>query len=321
MTPDGEGGTAAVAPESGATYRLSMVVNDRRARRAFLALLAGAAGIALAPIFVRLSEVGPLPTAFWRTALAAPVLAALVPFLPSETDRVRRPRSRRALFGFALAGALFAGDLGCWHLSIVYTSVANATLLANLAPVFVTLYSFLIFGTRFSRLFLAGMVLSLAGSAMLMGDSAGLGGRHLAGDVLGVITALFYGGYFLAIARLRSAYGAATVITLTTPFTALCLVPAVLLAGGDWLPHSLYGWSVLLGVALVSQCLGQGLIAYAFAHLPPAFGSISLLLQPVLAALFAWQLFGEAVVGLQAAGMVLVLAGVVMARQGSLRQE
>ena len=321
MTPDGEGGTAAVAPESGATYRLSMVVNDRRARRAFLALLAGAAGIALAPIFVRLSEVGPLPTAFWRTALAAPVLAALVPFLPSETDRVRRPRSRRALFGFALAGALFAGDLGCWHLSIVYTSVANATLLANLAPVFVTLFSFLIFGTRFSRLFLAGMVLSLAGSAMLMGDSAGLGGRHLAGDVLGVITALFYGGYFLAIARLRSAYGAATVITLTTPFTALCLVPAVLLAGGDWLPHSLYGWSVLLGVALVSQCLGQGLIAYAFAHLPPAFGSISLLLQPVLAALFAWQLFGEAVVGLQAAGMVLVLAGVVMARQGSLRQE
>ena len=321
MTPDGEGGMAAAAPESGATYRLSMVVNDRRARRAFLALLAGAAGIALAPIFVRLSEVGPLPTAFWRTALATPVLAALVPFLPSETDRVRRPRNRRALVGFTLAGALFAGDLGCWHLSIVYTSVANATLLANLAPVFVTLFSFLIFGTRFSRLFLAGMVLSLAGSAMLMGDSAVLGGRNLAGDVLGVITALFYGGYFLAIARLRSAYGAATVIALTTPFTALCLVPAVLLAGGDWLPHSLYGWSVLLGVALVSQCLGQGLIAYAFAHLPPAFGSVSLLLQPVLAALFAWQLFGEAVVGLQAAGMVLVLAGVVMARQGSLRQE
>lgn len=304
-----------------ATYRLAVVVNDRRARRAFLALLAGAVGIALAPIFVRLSEVGPLPTAFWRTALAVPFLAALAPLAPAETARVRRPRDRYALYGFALAGALFAGDLGFWHLSIAFTSVANATLLANLAPVFVSVFSFLLFGTRFTRLFLAGLVLSLAGSAMLMGDSAGLGGRHLLGDILGVVTALFYGGYFLAIARLRAGYGAATVIALTTPFTALCLVPPVLLAGGEWLPHSLYGWSVLLGVALVSQCLGQGLIAYAFAHLPPAFGAVSLLLQPVLAALFAWLLFGEAVAGLQAAGMVLVLAGVVMARQGALRDD
>ena len=294
------------------------MANDRRARRAFLALLAGAAGIALAPIFVRLSETGPLATAFWRTALAVPFLAAAMPLLPAENARSRRPRNRRSLAGFALAGALFAGDLGCWHLSIVYTSVANATLLANLAPVFVTLFSFLFFGTRFSRRFLAGLVLAVAGSALLMEDSAGLGGRHLLGDVLGVVTALFYGGYFLAIARLRSSYGAATVIALATPFTALCLVPVVLLAGEGWLPHSLYGWSVLFGVALVSQCLGQGLIAYAFAHLPPAFGAVSLLLQPVLAALFAWLLFGEAVGGLQGAGMALVLVGVIAARQAAL---
>lgn len=302
-----------------AIYRLSVVVNDSRSRRAFLALLAGAACIALAPIFVRLSEVGPLPTAFWRTALAAPILAALLPLLPTETARLRRPRSLRALPVFILAGALFAGDLGFWHLSIVYTSVANATLLANLAPVFVTLFSFLLFGTRFTRLFLAGMAVALAGSVLLMGSSLAFGGRHFLGDLLGMITAMFYGGYFLAIARLRMDYGAATVIALTTPFSALFLVPPTLLAGGAWLPVSAYGWAVLAGVAVISQCLGQGLIAYAFAHLPPAFGAVSLLLQPLMAALFAWLLFGEAVGVLQAAGMAAVLAGVVMARQGSLR--
>jgi drug/metabolite transporter (DMT)-like permease len=304
---------------STAIYRLSVVVNDSRARRAFLALLAGAAGIALAPIFVRISEVGPLPTAFWRTALAAPILAAVWPLLPAENARMRRPRSIRALPGFVLAGALFAGDLGFWHLSIVYTSVANATLLANLAPVFVTVFSFLLFGTRFTRLFLAGMGVALAGSVLLMESSLAFGGRHFLGDVLGLVTAMFYGGYFLAIARLRADYGAATVIALTTPFTALFLVPPTLLAGGAWLPVSAYGWAVLVGVAVISQCLGQGLIAYAFAHLPPAFGAVSLLLQPLMAALFAWLLFGEAVGGLQAAGMAAVLAGVVMARQGSLR--
>jgi len=302
-----------------ATYQLAVVVNDRRARRAFLALLAGAACIALAPIFVRLSAVGPLPTAFWRTALAVPFLAVMVPLLPAETARARRPAGWRSLAGFALAGALFAGDLGFWHVSIMHTSVANATLFANMAPVFVTVFSYLLFGTRFTALFLVGMSVALVGAGLLMGDSFTIGTGHLLGDVLGLVTAMFYGAYFLAIARLRAEYGAATVIALSTPFTALCLVPPTLLLGGAWLPHGVYGWAVLIGVAVVSQSLGQGLIAYAFAHLPPAFGSVSLLLQPVLAALFAWFLFHEAVGGLQALGMAAVLAGVIMARQGALR--
>lgn len=300
------------------TYQLSVVANDRRARRAFLVLLVGAACIALAPIFVRLSEVGPVPTAFWRAALAVPFLAAMVPLLPREAARSARPARWTALGGFALAGALFAGDLGFWHWSIVYTSVANATLFANMAPVFVALFGFLLYRTRFTRLFLAGMAVALVGAALLMGDSAALGGRHLLGDVLGLITALFYAGYFLAIARLRAYYSAGTVIALSTPFTAACLVPAMALGGGQWLPQSLYGWAVLAGVAVVSQSLGQGLIAYAFAHLPPAFGAVSLLLQPVLAACFAWLLFGEQVAGVQALGMAAVLAGVIMARQGAL---
>lgn len=300
------------------TYQLAVVANDRRARVAFLVLLVGAACIALAPIFVRLSEVGPVPTAFWRTALAVPFLAAMVPLLPAETARTGHLSGWTSLGGFALAGALFAGDLGFWHWSIVYTSVANATLFANMAPVFVALFAFALYGTRFTRLFLAGMALALVGAVMLMGDSVALGGRHLLGDVLGLITAMFYAGYFLAIARLRAHYRAGTVIALSTPFTALCLVPPMLASGGDWLPVTLYGWAVLAGVAVVSQSLGQGLIAYAFAHLPPAFGAVSLLLQPVLAAGFAWLLFDEAVAGLQAVGMVAVLTGVVTARQGAL---
>ncbi|MBA1148258.1 DMT family transporter [Ectothiorhodospiraceae bacterium WFHF3C12] len=295
-----------------------MVANDRHARTAFLVLLVGAACIALAPIFVRLSEIGPVPTAFWRTALAVPFLAAMVPLLPDEPDRKAGLPGWGALGGFALAGALFAGDLGFWHWSIVYTSVANATLFANMAPVFVALFAFLLYGTRFTRLFLAGMAVALAGAAMLMGDSAALGGRHLLGDALGLVTAMFYAGYFLAIARLRARYSAGVVIALSTPFTALCLVPPTLISGAGWFPETVAGWAVLAGVAVVSQSLGQGLIAYAFAHLPPAFGAVSLLLQPVLAACFAWLLFDEAVAGLQALGMVAVLTGVVMARQGAL---
>ena len=52
----------------------SLARADHAWRTAFTALIAGAVAIAFAPIFVRLSDLGPTATAFWRVALAAPVL-------------------------------------------------------------------------------------------------------------------------------------------------------------------------------------------------------------------------------------------------------
>ncbi|MEX0607086.1 MAG: DMT family transporter [Halofilum sp. (in: g-proteobacteria)] len=302
-----------------AVYQLAVVANDVRARRAFVLLLVGAACIALAPIFVRLSAVGPVPTAFWRAALAVPFLAALVPLLPDEPGRARWPGRWRDLLAFAVPGFMFAGDLATWHFAIHYTSVANATLLPNTAPIFVAVFGFLLYGTRFTRRFLLGMVLALAGVSLLMGESLRIDSTHVLGDALAVVTAMFYGGYFLAVARLRAEFATAAVMTFSIAFTALFLVPVAWIAGGPWLPSGAGGWAVLAGLALVSQTLGQGLIAYAFAYLPPAFGAVSLLLQPVLAAVFAWVLFSEALGPVQTGGIAIVLAGVLLARQGALR--
>jgi drug/metabolite transporter (DMT)-like permease len=74
---------------------------------------------------------------------------------------------------------------------------------------------------------------------------------------------------------------------------------------------------VLVGLALVTQILGQGLIAYAFAHLPASLSSVSLLIQPVMAALFAWLIFSEAIGFWQYLGGAIVLAGIWLARRGS----
>ena len=83
------------------------------------------------------------------------------------------------------------------------------------------------------------------------------------------------------------------------------------------LPVTGAGWLKLIGIALISHACGQGLIAYALAHLPAAFSSVSLLLQPVMAGVFAWVLLGEPLVALQIAGGVVVLAGIYLARKGS----
>ena len=107
-------------------------------RLALVALVAGAVGIACTPIFVRLSEVGPTATAFWRLALALPFLWLWTEVgNRRETAPARRLSAHRTLLALTLAGVFFAGDLALWHWSIGFTSVANSTLLVNLAPVFV----------------------------------------------------------------------------------------------------------------------------------------------------------------------------------------
>jgi drug/metabolite transporter (DMT)-like permease len=283
-------------------------------RPALPALLLGASCIALSPIFVRLSEAGPTATAFWRTALALPVLWPLY-FARAGSD-ARPSRGSRGLL--VAAGLAFAGDLGFWHASIGLTSVANSTLLANLASIFVTLAAWVFLGQRPSALFLAGLAGALTGVAMLVRSSLGFSPDALAGDALGVLTAMFYAGYLLAVKELRDrACSTLLVMAVTTTITAAALLPFAAFSDERIVPLTGSGWLDVFGLALISHAAGQGLIAYALAHLPASFSSVSLLLQPVMAALFAWVLLGEPLSPLQLAGGAVVLAGIYLARRGS----
>ena len=293
-------------------------------RAAFLCLLAGGCAIAFAPIFVRLASpaVGPVASAFWRTALAAPLLWLWLVVAPVKTgapaDGIPASAGRTSFPPLLLAGLFFAGDLGVWHWSIVWTSVANSTLLANLAPIFVTLAGWLLWKRRVSPLFLVGMFVAIGGMFILVGPNFRSGGTRLLGDALGALTAVFYAGYFLAIKVARdSGASTARLMAWTTSITAIALLPVALLSPQPMMPPTTGVWMVMLGLALVTQIGGQGLIAYAFAHLPASLSSVSLLIQPVVATLLAWLLFAEPVGWVQFLGGAVVLAGIWLARRGS----
>jgi drug/metabolite transporter (DMT)-like permease len=279
---------------------------------AFGALLLGAAAIAFAPIFVRLSDTGPSASAFWRVALAITPLWFWVWMSPRSMHIRSAPWKT-----LAIAGLCFAGDLGAWHVSIVYTSIANSTLEANFAPIFVTLGAWLLFRQRVSRLFLIALGATLGGAVLLIGPNFALGGRALLGDALGVLTAMFYAGYMLAIKSASEQTTTAGIMAVSTTVAAIALFPYGIATADVFLPQSAAGWLVLLGLALIPHVAGQSLIAYGFAHLPAAFSSVSLLLQPVLAAIYAWALLGEAVGPEQMLGGLVVLAGIYLAKRGS----
>ena len=286
--------------------------DSSRKTLAFAALLLGAAAIAFAPIFVRLADTGPSASAFWRVALAAAPLLLWMRLSPRPQGAQRLPWK-----ALTIAGLCFAGDLGAWHVSIMYTTVANSTLEANFAPIFVTLGAWLLFRQRVSRLFLIALGVTLGGAVLLIGPNFALGGRALLGDALGVLTAVFYAGYMLAIKSASERTTTAGIMAVSTSVAAIALLPYALATADVFLPQSPSGWLILVGLALIPHIAGQSLIAYGFAHLPATFSSVSLLLQPVLATIYAWALLGEAVGPVQMLGGLVVLAGIYLARRGS----
>lgn len=271
------------------------------------ALLLGAAAIGTSGLFVKVSETGPVATAFWRVLLALPVLWLWSMLEQRERHHSSFKAERKLL---VVSGLFFAGDLAVWHWSLLLTSIANSTLLANLAPIFVALTAWLLFRQQLNGKFLAGLTVAVAGMTVLIGGDFQLQGRELIGDALGVVTAMFYAGYQLTVTKLRARVATSTIMAWSSLITAIVLLPLALVSGEQLLPVSDMGWIKLIGLALISQVAGQSLIAYAMAHLPATFSSVGLLFQPIMATLFAWALLGEAVSMLQIVGGITVLVGI-----------
>ena len=280
---------------------------------AVAALFLGAAATAFSPIFVRISDTSPAASAFWRMAMAVPLLWLWV--LAAERNGTAIASAPWKLL--ILAGLFFAADLGVWHWSIILTSVANASLELNFAPIFVTVGAWLFFGQRASRLHLVALFVTLAGASLLIGPNIGSTGTALLGDGFGVLAGLFYACYMLAIKSASARVSTARIMAVSTTVAALLLAPYALMTAEHVLPQSANGWLILASLAVITHVLGQSLIAYGFAHLSASFCAVSLLLQPVLAAVYAWVLLDEGMGINQIVGGVVVLLGIYLAKRGS----
>ena len=282
------------------------------------ALLIGGIAIGFAGIFMRLSDVNPLASAFWRMALAAPPLWIWA--MLTRTQDSAHNQSTHFTPVLLLAGAYFAGDMGLWHLSLHYTTVSNATLLSNLAPIVITLWMWGVYKMRFSKLFLIGISFAWIGAALLIGfhsTTTTVGENKLLGDGLGLLTAGFYAAYQLAIKKARDQYSTARLMAWSTTITALILFPFALFSPGAFWPGDSHGWLILILLAFVAQLGGQTVIAYAFAHLPASLSSVSLLIQPLTAIIAAWILFHEIIGPIQMIGGALLLLGIYLSKRGS----
>jgi drug/metabolite transporter (DMT)-like permease len=273
--------------------------------RALLALIGGNLALAFGPWLVRSADVGPGASAFWRMALAIPFL-----FLIARGAKQPLTQPSKALYWtMIVSGAFFALDLAAWHIGILQTKLANATLFANCASLFFPLWGFFVARAWPTPMQGAAFALALAGTALLLGRSAELSRETLTGDLLCLAAGIFYTGYLIVIMKARDAMPSWSLLAWSTLATAPPLLLIAFGLGEKIMPTD---WTPVIALAVVSQLIGQGLMVYVLGKVSPLLFGLALLTQPVISAAVGWHVYGETLGLLDWMGAALIAAALVM---------
>ena len=276
--------------------------------RSYAALAVGVVCLGFSAIFVRWADAPGAVTSFYRMAIA--VVAMAWPFY-------RRAQTRRGLPGRAiglavLGGLFFAADLALWSTGVMISGATNPTLLANTAPLWVGLGALAFFREKLGLRFWAGLLLAMSGAVVILGldslQAVSLG----TGTLLGLLAGMFYGGYILITQRGRESLDS---LTYFWPAAASSAISLLLVSFALRQPLTGYPASTylnFLALGLITQVLGYLVINYALGFLPASIVSPTLLGQPVVTAILAGPLLGEALSVWQIAGGAAVLIGVYL---------
>lgn len=271
------------------------------------ALFGGNVALAIGPWFVRMADTGPVAAGFWRLFLALPFLVLL-----ARANGQRLTGMGTKTLGLVALGAVtFALDLASWHIGIGMTRLGNATLFGNAGSIVLLFWGVIAHRMLPKPLEWLAIVFALAGAAILMGRSLEISDATLMGDLFSVAAGLLYAVYLLTLQGARGAFGSWSLLVWVSLFGAPVLLGIALLLGEPVWPQA---WGPVVGLFVLSQLVGQGLMVFALKYFPPLVVGLALLTQPAVASVYGWLAFGEVLSPLDIVGMVLVGAALAVSR-------
>ncbi|MFN3724887.1 MAG: DMT family transporter [Allosphingosinicella sp.] len=276
-------------------------------RLAFPALIVANLFLAAGPWMVRLTDVGPVAAGFWRLALALPLLAVLAAW-----QQKGKPLPAWSLIGaVAVGGLFFAADLAVWHVGILQTKLANATLFGNFASFLFAIYGFILIRQMPDKVQGGAILFAVFGTFLLLARSYELSPDNLVGDLLCLLAGLFYTFYLIAVDRARRSLAPFPTLAIATAAGTLPILLFAILLGEQVMPSD---WGPVILLSIGSQLIGQSLLVFAMGHLSPVVTGLGLLTQPIAAAAIGWSVYGERLGPVDMVGALLICVGLVLIR-------
>jgi drug/metabolite transporter (DMT)-like permease len=277
-----------------------------------LVLGIGILAVSTAATFIRLAQgtVDSLAVAAWRLTLASLLLAPWA--LKSCRAEWRRldARSWRLL---TASGVMLAIHFYAWITSLEMTSVAASAVLVGTNPLFVGLISHFFLQEHLRKRMLVGILVAVAGSAIISLGDWSPGTHQLLGDLLALAGAVTVAVYMLIGRRLRGQLSLLGYIFPVYGIAALALMALALTVGVPLAGYPTQAWLWLVLLAIFPQIVGHSSFNWALGHLPATFVSMAALAEPVGATILAWIILQEPPSWSTVLGGLLILIGLSMA--------
>jgi drug/metabolite transporter (DMT)-like permease len=244
-------------------------------------------------------------------ALASFLILGAYLLVARREDLKARPRELPFLALFGVAGMALVHFT--YFKTISLTNVATAILLEYLAPILVLVASVIFLRERLTWVLPAGVALSVTGCALVVGA---FGGRGLevspAGIAWGLASAVFFASYSLMGTYAASRFTPWRLLFwglgFATLFWLIVLGPSAVLGVFQTTASAL----AVVYVSVMSTIVPFGAFLLALHYIEPTRATITATLEPVLAGLAAFALFGERLTITQLLGGVMVILAIFL---------
>jgi len=249
--------------------------------------------------------------AFWRLIIASALLVGITLILkkPFNTHTIKKNIKQITFLGTFLALHMIL-----YISAVKNTTILNATVLVNTAPIFATIISTLHFKLKPSRLAGIGLTTSLLGATLIAyADTLPTTLTiNLIGDLEALLAATAEAIYLSYGRQTRNKMPLLTqlipiYLTSATIIGALCLLTKTPIA----IPHQPNTIILLLSFGTLPTALGHTLYYSSLSNLKSFETATLALLEPIGATLLGIALFNEIPTGLFVLGATLVLTGIV----------
>jgi drug/metabolite transporter (DMT)-like permease len=270
-----------------------------------LLVLAAAAVSTSAPL-VRVAAAPTLAIAFWRNAMALPVVGGVAAVV--QRNSIRR-LSRREVRLSVVAGAFLGLHFAAWVPSVSFTTVASSVALVSTMPVWSAVIDRLRGDPVPARAW-GGIALACGGVVVLTGVDVALSGRALFGDLLALAGGVLAALYVHAGAAVRRTVPTSVYASICYAVAAAGLLVVCLVSGQRLVGYPASTWVALLAIMAGPQLLGHTVVNRVLATTGPTVVSVMILLEVIGATILAWVLFDEVPPPLAYPAAAMILAGV-----------
>lgn len=269
--------------------------------------------IGCSPIFVRISDLGPMSTGFYRMILALPILYL---WMQAEDKNGSGAKlTNKEIVAIIFGGLFFGVDIAIWNWSLDYTAIVNATLFNNTAAFFVPIIAWLLYRQKPRATFMISVITGFIGCAMLAGDSLTISIKNVVGDFASLTSGLTVAIYVVLVKKLRSKINTGRLMFLTCTVSAVSLLGLAFLFGETMWPLTTNDWISILALAVLVHAGGQGLLAYSMGKIPASYVALIMLLAPVTASVLGWAVYSESLNLLKLTGIGLIMASIIAVRE------